>query len=84
PINAIRYLFGAEPVEVVSAIGVRHADAGFGDLDDTIAVTLRLPGDRLAQFTVGYYANNVDSFTIAGTKGSIEMNPAFGFGQGLE
>lgn len=84
PINAIRYLFGAEPVEVVSAIGVRHADAGFGDLDDTIAVTLRLPGDRLAQFTVGYYANNVDSFIIAGTKGSIEMNPAFGFGQGLE
>ncbi|MGN7161290.1 Gfo/Idh/MocA family protein [Sphingomonas sp. SAFR-052] len=84
PINAIRYLFGAEPLEVVSAIGVRHADAGFGDLDDTIAVTLRLPGDRLAQFTVSYYANNVDSLIIAGTKGSIEMNPAFGFGQGLE
>lgn len=84
PINAIRYLFGAEPLEVVSAIGVRHADAGFGDLDDTIAVTLRMPGDRLAQFTVGYYANSVDSFIIAGTKGSIQMNPAFGFGQGLE
>ena len=24
PINAIRYLFGAEPVEVVSAVGTRH------------------------------------------------------------
>ncbi len=84
PINAIRYLFGAEPLEVVSAVGVRHAEAGLGDLDDTIAVTLRLPGDRLAQFTVSYYANNVDSLIIAGTRGSIEMNPAFGFGQGLE
>jgi len=84
PINAIRYLFGAEPVEVISATGIRHAEAGLGDLDDTIAVTLRLPGDRIAQFTVSYYANNVDSLIIAGTKGSIEMKPAFGFGQGLE
>ncbi|WP_159757087.1 Gfo/Idh/MocA family protein [Sphingomonas sp. 8AM] len=84
PINAIRYLFGAEPIEVVSAVGTRHAAAGLGDFDDTIAVTLRLPDDRLAQFTVSYYANNVDTLTIAGTKGSITMNPAFGFGQGLE
>ncbi len=83
PINAIRYLFGAEPTEVISATGVRHPESGFGDFDDTIAVTLRMPGDRLAQFTVSYYANNVDSLIIAGTKGSITMNPAFGFGQGL-
>lgn len=83
PINAIRYLFGAEPLEVIAATGVRHAGAGLGDLDDTIAVTLRMPGDRLAQFTVSYYANQVDSFIIAGTKGSIQMDPAFGFGQGL-
>lgn len=84
PINAIRYLFGAEPTEVISATGVRHAESGFGDFDDTIAVTLRMPGGRLAQFTVSYYANDVDSLIIAGTKGSITMNPAFGFGQGLE
>ena len=83
PINAIRYLFGAEPLEVVSAIGVRHAGAGLGELDDTIAVTLRMPGDRLAQFTVSYAANQTDSFIIAGTKGAIQMDPAFGFGQGL-
>lgn len=83
PINAIRYLFGAEPLEVVSAVGVRHPQAGLGDLDDTFAVTLRMPGNRLAQFTVSYYANQLDSLTIAGTKGSIHMDPAYGFGQGL-
>lgn len=83
PINAIRYLFGAEPLEVVSAIATRHPQTGFGDLDDTFAVTLRMPGNRLAQFTVSYYANQVDILTIAGTKGSIQMDPAFGFGQGL-
>ena len=84
PINAIRYLFGAEPEEVAAAIGVRHPEAGLGDLDDTVAVTLRLPGNRLAQFTVGYYANSVDSFIIAGTEGSIHMSPGYGFGKSLE
>ncbi|MEG3084713.1 Gfo/Idh/MocA family oxidoreductase [Sphingomonas sp. PB2P12] len=84
PINATRYLFGAEPVEVVSAIATRHADSGFPDLDDTFAVTLRFPGDRFAQFTVSYYANNVDSLTITGTKGSILMDPAYGFGDAME
>ena len=83
PINAIRYLFEAEPLEVVSAVATRQPESGFGDLDDTFAVTLRMPGSRLAQFTVSYYANQVDTLTIAGTKGSIQMDPAFGFGQGL-
>ena len=83
PINAIRYLFGAEPVAVEAAIGVRHPEAGLSDFDDTVAVTLRMPGDRLAQFTVSYFADNVDSLVIAGTTGSIQMNPAFGFGDGI-
>ncbi len=84
PINATRYLFGAEPTEVVSAIATQHPDLGLGDLDDTFAVTLRFPGDRLAQFTVSYAANNVDSLTISGTKGSIHMDPAYGFGDAME
>lgn len=84
PINAIRYLFGAEPVEVVSAVGTRHPQSGVGDFDDTLAVTLRMPGNRLAQFTVSYYANTISSLVIAGTEGSISMNPAFGFGDPLE
>ncbi|MFD1952052.1 Gfo/Idh/MocA family protein [Sphingomonas arantia] len=84
PINAIRYLFDEEPVAVESAIGTRQPGNDLGDLDDTVAVVLRMPGDRLASFTVSYYANRTDSFTIAGTKGSIHMSPAYGFGQGLE
>ena len=84
PINAIRFLFGAEPLEVVSAVAVRHPEAGLGDIDDTFAVTLRMPGNRLAQFTVSYFMNSVDSLVIAGSKGSIRMSPAYGYGPGLE
>ncbi len=83
PINAARYVFGAEPIEVVSAVATRHPEAGLGDLDDTYAVTLRFPGDRLAQFVVTYYANGIDTYTVVGTKGSIVMNPGFGFGSPL-
>ena len=56
PVNAARYLFSDEPEEVVSAFGVRHPDSGLDqNFDDTIAVTLKFPGNRLAQFTCGYY-----------------------------
>ena len=84
PINAIRYLFGEEPEEVVSAIATRHPQSDLRGMDDTVAVTLRLPGNRIAQFTVSYFASGVDSFTIAGTKGSIHMSPGYGYHAGLE
>ena len=83
PVNATRYLFGEEPEEVVSATASRSPSSDLGDLDDTVAVTLRYPGGKLAQFTVSYFANSVDSYIIAGTKGSIHMSPAYGFGEGL-
>ncbi len=84
PVNAARYVFGAEPIEVVSATGTRHPQAGLGDLDDTVAVTLRFPEGRLAQFVLSYYANTIDSYTVVGTKGSIQMNPGYMYGKPLE
>ena len=84
PVNAARYVFEAEPEEVVSAVGSRHPEAGFGDFDDTVAVTLRFPGNRLAQFVVSYFANTVDSYFVLGTKGSVHVSPAYMFGKPLE
>jgi predicted dehydrogenase len=84
PINAARMVFEAEPEEVVSAVGVRHPQAGLGDFDDTVAVTLRFPGDRLAQFVVSYALNEVDAFFAVGTKGSIALRPSYIYGKPLE
>ena len=84
PVNAARYMFGDEPTEVVSAIGSRHPEAGLGDFDDTVAVTLRFPRGRIAQFVVSYCANAIDTYTVAGTKGSLEMSPGFLYGKPLE
>ncbi len=85
PVNAARAVFGDEPTEVVSAVGTRHPEAGFsGDFDDTVAVTLRFPGNRIAQFVVSYQANTIDSYVVLGTKGSVQVNPGYMFGMSLE
>lgn len=84
PVNAARYVFGDEPTEVASAIGTRHPEAGFGAFDDTVAVTLRFPGGRIAQFSVSYHGNRIDSYVVVGTEGSIQMNPGYMYGMKLE
>ena len=84
PINAVRNLFGAEPIEV-SAIGSRHPEAGLGaHFDDTVAVSMRFPEDRLAQFIVSYVGSGLDSYTVVGTEGSIAASPAYIYNAGLE
>ncbi len=83
PINAVRNLFEDEPTEAF-ATGIRHPEAGFGDFDDTVSVILKFPKGRLAQFTISYYGNKLDSYVVAGTKGSLELNPCYMYGQPLE
>ncbi|RYZ77059.1 MAG: Gfo/Idh/MocA family oxidoreductase [Proteobacteria bacterium] len=84
PINAARYVFEAEPTEVISATSVRHEDSQLGDLDDTVAVTLRFPEDRLATMVISYAAASINTFTVVGTEGSITMDPSFTFGEKME
>jgi predicted dehydrogenase len=85
PVNAARYVFEDEPEEVVSAVGTKHSESGFEqDFFDTVAVTLRFPRNRLAQFSLSYYGNPTNSFIAVGPKGSIQLNPAYTFGTPLQ
>ncbi len=84
PVNASRYIFEDEPTEAI-AIGAKHPESGFDqDFYDTVAVTLRFPNERLAQFNVSYYGNATNSLVAMGTKGSVMLDPAYMFGKGLE
>ena len=83
PINAVRNIFETEPIEV-SAAGSRHPEAGLGDFDDTVAVTLRFPENGLAQFVVSYVGNAIDSYTVVGSSGSVVMSPAYMYNRALE
>ena len=83
PINACRNLFGAEPIEV-HALAARDPNSEFPGLDDTVSVTLRFPGDRLANFVVSYRGNAHDDYTVVGTEGALTSRPAYMFGKALE
>lgn len=83
PINAVRNLFEAEPIEVM-AMGSRHPEGGFGDFDDTVAVTLKFPGNRLAQFVVSYAADSIESYNVVGDEGSLTVSPGYTYGKPLE
>ena len=81
-INAVRNLFGAEPLEVY-ATGVCTDPQRF-TMDDTVAVTLRFPAERVAAFVVSYNGGDVDDYRIVGSKGSLFSDPAYQVGVAIE
>jgi len=78
PLNAVRNLFGQEPI-AVHAVGTKTPGRGF-NFHDTVAVTLRFPGERVAQFTVSYATASAEFFELVGTEASIYASPSFVFG----
>ncbi len=81
PLNTVRNLFGAEPIEVF-AFGV-NTDPRF-NFDDTVAVTLRFEKSRVASFVLSYSGGDVDDYRIVGERGDLYSNPAFQVGSAME
>ena len=88
PLNMVRNLFGAEPIEV-HAMGVctdpeRFVDADGKPFEDTVAVTLKFEADRVASFVVSYNGGDVDEFRIVGAKGDLFSKPAYQVGTAMK
>jgi glucose-fructose oxidoreductase len=76
-INAVRNLFGAEPMEVV-AFSANNGDQRFLQCEETTSAILRFPGrERLASFTCSFGAADVSSYRVVGSKGELVMDPAY-------
>ncbi|SMD06436.1 Gfo/Idh/MocA family protein [Primorskyibacter flagellatus] len=78
-LNAVRHVFGEEPVEVTAVRSHGDNNPMFSDVEESIAVTLSFPHGRLAQFIASFGANSKDCYTVVGTKGSLTLDPAFRF-----
>lgn len=76
-INAARYLFQDEPIEVF-ATSANNGEDRFNEVDEMTSVILRFPGDRLATFTVSFGAGKVSNYQVIGTKGDLRVDPAYG------
>ncbi len=79
-INAARYLFQDEPIEVfgMSAPGSRSS-LGLDGVDEMTSAILRFPGDRHAVFTSSFGVNDVSTYRIVGTTGELQAEPAYQF-----
>jgi glucose-fructose oxidoreductase len=75
-INAARYLFRDEPIEV-SAFSANNGEPRFRNVDEMTCAMLRFPGERLATFTCSFGAVDVASYRVVGTKGEVRVEPAY-------
>jgi glucose-fructose oxidoreductase len=75
-VNAARYLFRDEPREAI-AYSVAGIDRRFKEVDEMTAAVLRFPQDRLATFTSSFGAADVSTYEIAGTRGTVRLDPAY-------
>src|SRR3954471_20193724 len=83
-INAVRNLFGAEPMEVV-AFSANNGDSRFLQCEETTSAILRFPGrERVATFTCSFGAADVSAYRVVGSKGELVMEPAYEYADELE
>ena len=77
PINAVRNLFGAEPIEAFGRKTSAKGDARFDEVPEMVSAWLRFPEERVAQFTVSYGSEAVSEYRVSGTDGDLLMTPGF-------
>jgi len=81
-INAARYLFQAEPIQV-TAFSANSGEQRFKEIDEMTAAILRFPNEGLGIFTSSFGAAATSSYRIVGTKGDLRMNPAYEYAEAL-
>lgn len=79
-INAARYLFREEPVEVF-AFSTQGTDPRFREVDEMTTASLRFPGGRLASFTASFGAADTAWYEVVGTRGRVQLNHAYEFAE---
>jgi predicted dehydrogenase len=81
-INAARYLFRAEPTEVM-ATSVNSGVAKLAEIDESTGALPRFDDDRVAAFVTSFNSADIGSYEIVGTKGRLRVNPAYEYAEGL-
>src|SRR5438270_1666353 len=75
-INAARYLFRDEPIEVVG-LTANNGEKRFVEIEEMTAATMRFPGERLATFTCSFGSSDVSQYDLVGTKGRLRLDNAY-------
>jgi len=80
--NAARYVFADEPTHVW-ATATNSGDPRFKEVPETVHVILKFPGERIANFICSFGAADRSRYEVVGTKGSVVVDPAYEYAEGL-
>ncbi len=75
-INAARYIFGAEPIEV-QALMAKGPDPRFEEIEETVGAVMRFPNQCIATFACSFGTQAVSTYRVLGTEGDINVEPAY-------
>ena len=76
-LNATRYITGEEPIEVFARSFSTPGDPRFKEVEETMVFELRFPSGVLASCTCGYGNHRLQRYSVVGSLGWAELNPAF-------
>jgi glucose-fructose oxidoreductase len=76
-INAARYCFRADPIEVVAIRADRHSDPRFSQVHEGMSAVMKFPDERLATFNVSFGAATTSRYSVTGTKGDLCLDNAY-------
>jgi predicted dehydrogenase len=75
-INAARYLFRDEPIEVVG-LTANNREKRFAEIEEMTGAIMRFPDERLAMFTCSFGSTDVSHYDLVGTKGQLRLENAY-------
>jgi predicted dehydrogenase len=78
-LNASRYLTGEEPGDIKANSSVIDRDGRFEEVEENDSWTMKFPSGIVASCNTTYGANGANYFKVHGSKGSMQMDPAFGY-----
>jgi predicted dehydrogenase len=81
-LNAARYLTGEEPQVLAAFSSVIDHDGRFAQVEENLGWTMRFPSGILTSCNTSYGAQMDGYYRVHGSKGMIELSPAFGY-QGI-
>ena len=77
-INAARYLFKSEPIDVFAMSG-SSKDSRFKRTDESVSVVMKFPEERMCTFSISFGAFESSDFDLIGTKGRIRLEKAYSY-----
>lgn len=78
-LNACRYLTGEEPASLEGYCSVVDKDTRFREVEENCSWIMKFPSGIIASCNTTYGANMPGFFKIHGSKGTLQMEPAFAY-----